>query len=151
MNNSRDYLDGIEPPFKTFPNLNSTPYSNGFLPKYSVTYSANKSASGQSVLTVLTDIPGISLQGFAKWWIGNLYWGGVNSRKGYGNDYIQKAYTLSLKLNVNWDSPIFSGTELSVITYPYLSDNTAHCFTVNSSQGVIRSVVFIQLVVYLTL
>jgi len=78
----------------------------------------------------------MSLQGFAKWWIGNLYWGGVNSRKGYGNDYIQKAYTLSLKLNVNWDSPIFAGTEPSVITYPYLSDNTAHCFTVNGSQDV---------------
>jgi len=139
VNNSRDrwdYLDGIEPPFKTFHNLNSTPYSNGFLPKYSVTYSANNSASGQSVLTVLTDIRGMSLQGFAKWWIGNLYWGGVNSRKGYGNDYIQKAYTLSLKLNVNWDSPIFAGTEPSVITYPYLSDNTAHCFTVNGSQDV---------------
>lgn len=139
VNNSRnswDYSKGIEAPLKTFGNLTSTPYSNGFLPKYSVTYSANKSASGQSVLTVLTDIRGISLQGYSKWAIGNSYWAGVNSSNNYGADYIPKGYKLSLKLNINWNSPIFTGIEPSVITYPYLSDNTAHCFTVNSNHDV---------------
>jgi len=139
VNNSRDrwdYLDGIEPPFKTFDNLRNTPYSNGFIPEYSATYLAGKGTTGKSILTITTDVRGMSLQGFSKWWIGRLYWGGVNSRKGYGDDYISSSYADSLRVSVNWDSPIFSGVEPSVITYPYLSDETQHCFTVNPSHDV---------------
>lgn len=126
----------MQPPFQAFDLLRNTPYSNGFVPDYSVTYQANRNTTGTSTLSITTDIKGLSLQGVTEWSIGSRYWSGVNSVDGYGDDYKTKTYKHSLKLAVNWDSPIFSGAEPSVITFPYLSDETAHCFTVGSNRFV---------------
>lgn len=125
--------------FQAFDLLANTPYSNGYRPDYSVTYRANRNVTGSSVLSIDTQIQGLSLQGFNKWYIGNLTWFGVNSAGGYGADYNLNVYGKNspIKLIINWDSPVFSGVEPSVITAAYGSDETAQCLTAQSDNGLV--------------
>lgn len=130
------YTNKIKPSFESFDLLQDTPYSNGFVPKYSVTYQADRDTSGTSALTIMTEIEGLSLQGFSKWYIGDTHWAGVNSAGGYGPDYKINTYKRPIKLNIDWSSPVFTGLEPSVITFPYSSDDVAHCLAVGRDNSV---------------
>lgn len=64
--------------------LNGTPYTNGFVPVFSSTYSAPYSKSGTSTMKIQTIVDGMNLLGYSYFAIGRIYYHGSQE---YYNPY----------------------------------------------------------------
>ncbi|OLQ81827.1 hypothetical protein BIT28_23400 [Photobacterium proteolyticum] len=121
------YTSGINPPLPSFPLLYNTPYNNGFVPDYSVTYEVPRDTAGKSLFQITSSIEGMALQGYARAWFANLYYNGTGGSD--GEDYKLNTYTKTLSLRIDWNNPIFTGAEPSIIRAAYGSDNIPQCLT----------------------
>ena len=126
---------GPNPPLREFDQrLLDTPYVNGFIPEYSVTYQIPRVEAkkrGSSLFTVRTQIDGMALLGYESYQIGNRFYSGLAN--GTGSHYELSEYVDTLQLDINWNSPVFSGVEPSIIRSAYGSDNGAKCLIVDSN------------------
>ena len=130
---------GPNPPLREFDQrLMDTPYVNGFVPDYSITYQIPRREAqeqGSSLFTVRTQIDGMALLGYESHQIGNRFYSGLAN--GTGQHYELSEYVDNLQLDINWNSPVFSGVEPSVIKADYGSDDGANCLTVKGN--IVRS------------
>ncbi|WDE08739.1 ricin-type beta-trefoil lectin domain protein [Thalassomonas viridans] len=118
-------------PFNLY-KLNGTPYSNGFVPNYLVTYAVPRSTTGSADLILNASVDGMALYGHARWAGGQLFyhgWKGTDEDK----EFEMNTYTKSTRIGINWDSPLFSGAQPVVLNAVHGSNETAQCLTVQSN------------------
>lgn len=121
--------------------LKGTPYSNGFIPTFTTTYSAPYENTGQSTLSLKADIQGMALLGHARWAGGRLYFTGWKGKKyaheGSEREFELHNYRSQKNITIDWSSPLFSGAQPVNLTSLYKSDTQAKCLTAASNDEVL--------------
>ncbi|PSU25864.1 hypothetical protein CTM97_06225 [Photobacterium phosphoreum] len=122
-----------------FQKLKGTPYSNEFIPKFSATYSSPYNNNTTSDLSIKATIQGLNILGYRKWYIGQTWHhGSLPSYNPSKKPFNLNQYDMETKFTINWDSPIFLGTQPVMLRSVKRSDQKSHCLTVTDS-NIVRS------------
>ncbi|PSU86671.1 hypothetical protein C0W42_19855 [Photobacterium kishitanii] len=117
-----------------FKKLKGTPYSNEFIPKFSVTYSSPYSNEKTSDLSIKAAIQGLNILGYHKWYIGQRWHHGSLPAYNPGKKpFNLNKYNMETTLTINWDSPVFLGTQPVMLRSVKSSDLKGHCLTVTDN------------------